>query len=259
MTILQTILLGVVEGVTEFLPISSTAHLILSARLLQLPSTDALESFTIAIQCGAMAAALGLYAPLLRRSKRIWVLVSYAFVPTAIIGFVLHGFIKHFLFESLPIIAAALGIGGVVIIICERYFAAHTPRTTQLEDMTIQQAILIGVCQSIAVIPGVSRSAATIIGGQALGVRRHEIVEFSFLLAIPTLGAATALDLWKARHILVTSDLTQILLGTVVSGVTAWFVMKWLLQYIQRHSFTGFGIYRILLALAIGASLLLYP
>jgi undecaprenyl-diphosphatase len=252
-TNLQSIILGIVEGITEFLPISSTAHLRLTEYWLNIPVTEAVGSFTIAVQCGALLAAIVLYIPILLRSKRIWLVTLAAFLPTAIISFGLHSFVKHVLLENIPTLLIAMGLGGVLLILFE-YAIAKKPsaHAQSLESMTIRQAMIIGICQSLAIVPGVSRSAATIVSGQLLGVSRRAIVEFSFLLAIPTLGAATALDLWKSRDVLSASDFGMILHGSAVAFVTAWCVMKWLLKYIEKHSFIGFGVYRIIVALGMG-------
>lgn len=257
MQMTDAILLGLVEGITEFLPVSSTAHLLLTERALGLAHTPSTEAFTIAVQCGALVAALVLYAPLLMQHRRMWLLLLVAFAPTAVIGLLVHDFVTQHLFSSLGTIAAALGIGGVALIVFEQWQQTRKiADPTTLHTLTIRQAVLIGICQSLAVVPGVSRSAATIVGGQLLGLSRGAIVEFSFLLAIPTLGAATTLDLWKARHDLVSHDLVLIAVGSLVAGITAWIVMRWLLRYVQRHTFTIFGIYRILLSLGIVAVLL---
>jgi undecaprenyl-diphosphatase len=197
MTILESLVLGVVEGVTEFLPISSTGHLILASSLLGIPQSDFTKSFEIAIQLGAILAVILLYWRSLLEVETLKRVVV-AFIPTGVIGFALYHFLKSYLLGNTVIVVSSLFIGGVIFIIFERLTA--TREITAPAPLTYRQAFLVGVCQAIAIIPGVSRSGATIIGGLALGVKRTTIVEFSFLLAIPTMLAATGLDLLETSY-----------------------------------------------------------
>ncbi len=247
MTFLQTIILGIIEGITEFLPISSTGHLMIADRLLHIGLSSFITSFNIYIQLGAILAVVVLY---FKKIFTSWLRVLHiiaAFLPTAIIGLLLFPFIKNILLENLFIVGLALIIGGVVIIIFEYFFAGKVKE----RKLSIHSSIWIGIFQAIAVIPGVSRSAATIIGGRAIGIKREDIVEFSFLLAIPTMLAATALDLIKSDFNFSQNEWLLILVGFVVAFLTALAAVKWFLSYIQKHGFAAFGWYRIIVGLII--------
>src|SRR5581483_3373 len=180
MTILQTIILGIVEGVTEFLPISSTGHLMLASRLMNIADTDFLKSFEIIIQFGAILAVVVLYWKRLVSHLDIWTKIMVAFLPTAIVGFLLYKVLKHYLLSNDAIVLWAMALGGVALILFEKW---HVRRTHQAQPLTLKNSFWIGLAQSVAIIPGVSRSAATIVGGMLAGISRETIVEFSFLLA----------------------------------------------------------------------------
>lgn len=258
MTYLQSIILGVIEGITEFLPISSTAHLIVASKALRLPESAYLSSFLISIQLGAILSVAVLYAKRILQSPKIILKIIAAFVPTAIIGFAIYGVVKNYLLDSLPLIAGALLVGGVILIILERYFAKKQIQVdASLESMTYRQAALIGVFQTLAVVPGVSRSAATIMGGLSLGLSRKNIVEFSFLLALPTMLGATVLDLYKTPPILQGNDLWIWMVGLITAFITAVLGIKFFLRYIQKHDFQVFGWYRIVLGLILFGFILL--
>ncbi len=243
----ETIILGVVEGFTEFLPISSTAHLILTARVLGLETTEFLKSFEIIIQLGAISAVVFLYWRTLVSNWELNKKILAAFLPTALIGLAFYSLIKSVLLENYMISVIALAVGGLALIIFEKY---HTESIGEFEDITYKKALIIGLFQSIAIIPGVSRAAATIVGGLLLGLKRRTIVEFSFLLAIPTMAAATGLDLIKSAGTFSSDDFLSLAVGFVISFATATLSIKFLLRFIQNHNFTSFGIYRIVLALA---------
>jgi len=262
MTILYSIILGLVEGITEFLPISSTAHLIIAAKALKIPSSDFLDSFLISIQVGAILSVAVLYAKTIIKNPKLILKIAAAFLPTAIIGLTSYKLVKNYLLESLPLIAGALLIGGIIIIILEKYFAHlnyDQPEMTEKDLNTInyRQAAYIGIFQSLAIVPGVSRSAATIMGGLSLGLSRRNIVEFSFLLALPTMAAATALDLYKTPPVLQGNELTIWLIGLVVAFITAAAGIKFFLKFIKKNDFKIFGWYRLILGLVIIAWLLL--
>jgi undecaprenyl-diphosphatase len=249
MELFHAIVLGLVEGVTEFLPISSTGHLILTSRFLKIPSTDFLKSFEIIIQCGAILAVVVFYLKLLITRFDVWKKIIAAFIPTAIIGLALYSLIRRYLLDNEAVVIAALALGGIGLIIFELWAKHHRPHATALEEITYKDAVVIGIFQSLSLIPGVSRAAATIIGGQLRGVDRKTIVEFSFLLAIPTMVAATGLDIVKnANTLLVTSNLALLAVGFVVSFLVALAAIVWLLRFIQHHTFISFGIYRIIIA-----------
>ncbi len=250
MTLLHAVLLGIVEGITEFLPISSTGHLILASHLLQLPDTEFQKSFDIAIQSGAILAVIVLYGRRLLVNRAVLLRVCVGFVPTAVIGLALHGFVKRYLLDNASVVLWSMLIGGLVILLFERVHRERDNAIDDLSTLTYAQAALIGVAQSIAIVPGVSRSAATIVGGLLLGLRRRAIVEFSFLLAIPTMLAATALDLLKSGHAFTVPEYQALAVGLLVSFLVALAAIRWLLRFIQTHTFTPFGIYRVLAAVA---------
>jgi len=247
MNILDVIILGVVEGITEFLPVSSTGHLILTAKILGLSQTGFMKSFEIFIQLGAILAVVVLYGKSLLRQKDVWTRIMAAFFPTAIIGFLLYKAVKNYLFDSPLVIAWSLFIGGVVIIVFDLIHKEENSKIETIEQIPFRTAVIIGLFQTLAIIPGVSRSAASIIGGLLLGIKRKAVVEFSFLLAIPTILAATAYDLLKSADELNPDQFLYFGLGFAVSFVVALLSIKFLLKYIQRFNFIPFGVYRILL------------
>lgn len=246
MTWFDALLLGIVEGITEFLPISSTAHLMFASEALGLAQSDFVKSFEIAIQLGAILAVVALYWRSFLNPDTIKKVLA-AFAPTALVGLALYPFIKSSLIGNIPVALAALFVGGVFLIIFER-FAKVRPLHEGLTSITYPKALLIGLAQAIAVVPGVSRSAATIIGGLMLGIDRRTIVEFSFLLAVPTMAAATGLDLYKNYQNFTSADMGALAIGFVVSFIVAAASIVWLLRYVQRHDFTAFGVYRIIAA-----------
>lgn len=249
MTPLDSVILGFVEGVTEFLPISSTGHLILTGHLLGIPVTDFFKTYEVAIQLGAIAAVAILYW---RSFLDIGILkrLVAAFIPTAVIGLVLYKFIKDFLFENMEVLLASFVIGGLILIALELFHKEKADAHKSVKDITYFQAFLIGLAQSIAIIPGVSRSGASIIGGLLVGVSRVAIVEFSFLLAVPTIAAATGYDLLKNSYSFTMDEFWLLAIGFVTSFMVAMVVIRVFLDFIRRYTFIPFGIYRILLALA---------
>lgn len=249
MTIFESILLGVVEGITEFLPVSSTGHLVLVSEWLGIASSSFLTTFEIAIQLGAILAVVVLYGRTLLSDFGMWKKIAIAFIPTAIVGVLLYEHITILLRNPLISVLAII-IGGVVMIFVELYIAKKNKQTEEDPSATeptlsYSQAFGVGVVQILAFIPGVSRSAATIIGGLVLGVSRQVSVEFSFLLAIPVMIAATGLDLFKQQFAFSTQEWLLLGVGIIVSFVVALAVIKLLLAYIKRFTFIPFGIYRI--------------
>lgn len=252
MNILQAIILGVVEGLTEFLPISSTGHLILATDLLGIPSTEFVKSFTVLIQSGAIIAVLLLYWRTFLEHKNLALKVLTAFIPTAVTGLLLYPIIKDFLLGSTAVVLWALFIGGVVLILLEMYFKRakiDENKQTDISLISYKQSFIIGVFQAISVVPGTSRALATIFGGLAAGLGRKNAVEFSFLLAIPTMFAATALDLTESSLSFTTHEWMILGIGFITSFIVAYFVIKWFISYISRHTFSFFGYYRIILAI----------
>lgn len=254
MTYLQSIILGIIEGITEFLPISSTGHLILTSNFLSIPETEFLKTFEIAIQFGAILSVVWLYKEKLFKSIEIWKKIITAFVPTAVIGLLLYKTFKEILLGNINIVLWSLFLGGIFLIFFEKIFKKEEA-VQSIEEMSYKQAGLIGVFQSLAIIPGVSRSAATILGGLGLGVDRKTITEFSFLLAVPTMMSATFFDIIQNPSVLAGDKLGILTTGFIVSFIIASMAIKWLLKYIKGHDFSMFGYYRILLVLIIWITL----
>ncbi len=248
MTLLDALILGVIEGITEFLPISSTGHLILASHLLGIPDGSFLTSFAIAIQLGAICAVLVLYWKSFLNIEILKRLLA-GFIPTAIVGLLLYSFIKHTLLGNEMVVVVALLVGGVLLIVFERFHKENKEGADSVTAITYPQAVIIGLCQSVAMIPGVSRSAATIVGGLLLGIRRTAIVEFSFLLAVPTMGAAVALDILNSYKTFTPDNVGVIGVGFVAAFVVAMLSIRLLLTYIKTATFVPFGVYRILIAI----------
>lgn len=250
--LLQALIMGVVEGVTEFLPISSTGHLIITAELLNFWSKEKRDVFEVVIQLGAILAVCYEYRVRLwqvvqglgaeARAQRFAVNVVVAFLPAAVLGFFLISAIKAHLFNAVTV-AMALVVGGVLILWAEK--RQHAVRVPEVDDMRWPDALKVGLAQCLALIPGTSRSGATIIGGLFFGLSRKAAAEFSFFLAIPTMFAATAYDVLKHRDEFVAADFPVFAVGFVVSFVAALLVIRALMRFISRHDFTAFAWYRI--------------
>lgn len=247
MNIFEAIILGIVEGFTEFLPISSTAHLVITSQVLRIPESNFLSSFIIAIQLGAIASVVVLYWRRIAFDTETMKRVVAAFVPTALVGYALYSIVKGFLLENLEIIAWALLMGGVVLILFERWRKKKLIPETPISEMPYATAVVIGCVQALAIVPGVSRAGATIVGGMLLGLGRKEIVEFSFLLAIPTMLAATGYDLFKTGSSFASHEWELLAVGFIVSFIAAYAGIRFLVSFVQTHSFTGFGWYRVVL------------
>ena len=250
MDIFGALILGIVEGISEFLPISSTGHLILASRLLGIFQTEFVKTFEIAIQLGAILSVVVLYWKKFLLNVEVLKRVFVAFLPTAAIGFVLYKFIKKFLMGNSLIVVWSLFLGGLFLIIFELFHREKKDAVSEIPSISYRQAAVIGVFQAVAVIPGVSRSAATIIGGLMLGLRRDVIVEFSFLLAVPTMLAATLLDLYKSANLFDRGQFAVLGIGFVTSFVAAIIAIRFLISFVKRHNFIPFGVYRILLAIS---------
>lgn len=252
--LLKAALLGVVEGLTEFLPVSSTGHLILAAALLGLHG-ETIKVFEVVIQTGAILAIVGLYwqrligtlrgLPREPAAQRFTAHVLLGFAPAAVAGFLFIGPIKALLFNAW-VVAAGFIVGGVVMLWVEAWQARRgAPRVADVDHLTWRDALGVGLIQCAALVPGVSRSGATIIGGMALGLSRRAATEFSFFLAIPMLFGAAAYDLYKHRALLAATDVPLFAVGLVTSFVSAWVCVKWLLRYVATHTFVPFAWYRI--------------
>ncbi|MDO5532405.1 undecaprenyl-diphosphate phosphatase [Sutterella sp.] len=263
--ILQATVLGIVEGLTEFLPISSTGHLIIASDIVGFAETAGSDEFVVAIQSGAIFAVCWYYRAriwrILRRlfsdpkEQRLAINTIVAFLPAAVIGVLVASYIKHYLFNPVAV-AIALIVGGILILWIENRQARLSiePRVKTMDDMTWKDALAVGFMQCLAMIPGTSRSGATIIGGLVLGLSRRAATEFSFFLAIPTIFGATVYDLWKGREDLVFDNLTGLAVGTIVSFVSALLVVHWLLRFVSSNDFKGFGWYRIIFGIIVLAA-----
>jgi undecaprenyl-diphosphatase len=255
--LLKALILGIVEGLTEFLPISSTGHLILASDLLGVNDEKG-KIFDIVIQTGAMFAVVweyrrkfaGVLAGLAteRKAQRFVANLVIAFMPAAVLGLLFGKHIKQALFKPVPV-AIAFIVGAFVILWAER--RVHTVRVTDVDDMTWKDALKVGFAQAFALIPGTSRSGATIIGGLLFGLSRKAATEFSFFLAVPTLVAAGAYDLYKNRGLFSADDLGVFAVGLVTSFVSAFLCIRWLLRYIVRHDFAVFAWYRIVFGIVV--------
>ncbi len=249
MTIMDALILGTLEGLTEFLPISSTGHLILASELLGLAQTDAHKAFEVSIQLGSILAVLFLFAHKLLANKTLWFKISIAFLPTAIFGFLFYKTIKSLF--GIETVAIMLVTGGIVFLIVE-YLHRDRDDTNDktVDSLTIKESLMIGLFQSISMIPGTSRSGMTMLGGIFAGLSRKNAAEFSFLLAIPTMFAATAYDLYKNRSSMVIDDYSLVAIGFVTAFVVAFITVKWMMKFLINHTFVVFGIYRIVVGLA---------
>lgn len=245
MTLFDAILLGALEGVTEFLPVSSTGHLILASQLLGIQQTAAHKAFEVSIQLGSILAVLFLYAKHLMNDKTLWIKLAVAFVPTGVLGLLLYKHIKAlFGVETVSFML----IGGGLVFLAVEYFRRDKAIDSgkELDELTYKEAFLIGLFQSISMVPGTSRSGATIIGGLFLGLKRKSAAEFSFLLAIPTMIVATGYDLLKHRHEMVVDDYSMLAVAFVTAFIFAFFTVKLFVGFVSRHTFTPFAIYRII-------------
>ncbi len=255
MNLIQVFVLSLIEGLTEFLPISSTGHLILVSKLLGIMETDFVKTFEIVIQLGAILAVVVLYFKKFISSINLLKKLLVAFVPTAIVGFVLYPLIKGVLLGSSSITLNALFWGGIALIGIEWFLkrkkseANETSKITYAHSLSYKQALIIGTFQSLSVVPGVSRAAATIIGGLLTGLNRSTATEFSFLLAVPTMVAATTLDIYKSRDMISQGGFLTLFIGTILSFFFAVIAIKFLINYVKKHDFTAFGVYRIALSI----------
>ena len=250
MDLLDSLILGAVEGLTEFLPISSTGHLILVSELLGIPSTEFVKSFMIAVQLGAILAVVILYFKKFLDIEVIKRLIV-GFIPTGIIGFTLYQLIKDYLIGNAYIVVAALFLGGIALIAFEMLHKESEEEPADIRDLPYRQVALVGLFQSIAMIPGVSRSGATIMGGMVFGLSRKTATEFSFFLAIPIMFAATGYDLLKSRDLLDWADLPMFAVGFVTAFFSALIAVKTLLRYVAGHDFRVFAWYRIVLGIVV--------
>ncbi|GHV10729.1 undecaprenyl-diphosphatase [Bacteroidia bacterium] len=246
MSIIQAIIVAIVEGLTEFLPISSTGHMIITEKLLGIESTEFVKAFTVIIQFGAILSVVVLYWSRFFKSLDFYWKLLLAFIPAAVLGFLFSDKIDELL-ESVEVVAIMLIVGGIFMLFVDRIFE----RTSRDQTITPKKAIIIGFCQCIAMIPGVSRSMATIVGGMSQRLTRKNAAEFSFFLAVPTMFAASAYKVLKLMlnpetQSVLSDNLFTLVLGNAVAFVVALFAMRFFINYISKYGFKGFGVYRII-------------
>jgi undecaprenyl-diphosphatase len=250
MELSHAVVYGIVEGITEFLPISSTSHLMLVREFLGIATSDVVKSFEIAIQLGAILAVVALYPKRFFLDRGAMLRVAAALVPTLALGALAYPLVKD-LQDLVIIVPITLFIGGVILLSFERFTRERADRN--ISTMPLPVAAAIGALQALAFIPGVSRSGATIVSGMALGMKKADAVEFSFLLAAPTMLAATTLDLAQHYRAFTQADVLSLLIGFVVSFAVAMVAMTFLVRFIASHSFAPFGMYRIIIGIILFA------
>lgn len=244
MDIIHAVILGIIEGITEFLPISSTGHLIVGSELLGLPQTKANTAFEVIIQLSAILAVIANYKDKFHpKHIQLWIKLFIAFLPIAAIGLLFSHQIKALF--SVQVVATMFIIGGIVFLTLEYFQKNRTPNTIEVEEVNYKQAALIGIAQVFALIPGTSRAGSTIVGALIVGLSRKASAEFSFLLALPVLAAASGYDFLKHYKEFNSADYLSLGIGFVVSFIVAYFTMKLFLRFLEKFTFVGFGIYRI--------------
>ncbi|HUW07819.1 MAG TPA: undecaprenyl-diphosphate phosphatase [Williamwhitmania sp.] len=248
MNLIQTIILAIIEGLTEFLPISSTGHMILASSIMHM-NGQFVKTFEIAIQLGAILAIVMLYYKRFLQSFTIYLKLAVAFIPTGIAGVLAYPYIKAVLFNPLGV-SIALTVGGIILIIIDRRVVARKSEYVDLEDISYRRSFFIGLAQSVSIVPGVSRAAATIVGGVFNGLNKKQATEFSFLLAVPTMFAATGYDLLKTPVVFNATELMLLGIGLAVAFIFAWIAVKIFIRIVQNYGFKWFGYYRIVIGVA---------
>lgn len=249
MDFIGAVMLGIVQGISEFLPISSTGHMILASHLMGFRHTEFLKSFEIAIQAGTILSVVVLYWRTLLVDIEAVKRLIVAFLPTGILGLTFYRMVKGYLLGSEAIVLWSLLIGGIILVLFEWRYRERENAASEIREISYKNALIIGLFQAIAMIPGVSRSASTIVGGLLLGLKRRTIVEFTFLLAVPTMLAATGYDLVRSGSQFSLGEYQYLLAGFVTAFVVALLSIKFLLRFIKTHTFIPFGVYRILLVI----------
>ncbi len=247
MSILDSIILAIIEGLTEFLPISSTGHMIMASKVMNIDG-EFVKTFEIAIQLGAIMAIVLMYAKRFLQSFTIYLKLGVAFIPTGIVGFLAYKTIKMYLFNPY-VVGFALVIGGIILVLIDKKVVAKESKTLDLESISYKHSFFIGLIQCISMIPGVSRAAATIIGGVFNGLNKKQAMEFSFLLAVPTMFAATGYELIKTPISFSSQEYMLLGIGLLIAFVTAWLAVKVFLKIVQNYGFKYFGYYRIIIGL----------
>lgn len=254
MSPLQALILGIVEGITEFLPVSSTAHLIITSNFLGLTQSEFTSFFEVFIQSGAILAVVVLYFRYILSHKELIKPIIASFIPTAVIGLLLHSTIKTTFFNSPSLIYSSLIVVGVVFLVLEYFIKNDQLKLSKsLQNITLKDAFVFGLFQAGAVVPGVSRAGAVMVGAMMRGYKREEAALYSFLLAIPTILAAGVLDFLKTDLTIITQSghIQALSIGFITSFITAYLVLKWFIGYLQRNTLVIFGIYRIILGIAL--------
>lgn len=250
MTLFDSLILGIVEGITEYLPVSSTAHLFLTGQLLGLEQDDFTTAYEIIIQMAPIFSVMLIYWERLFQSKALWMKLIIAFIPTGAVGFLFHEQIEA-MFAANSTVALMI-LTGIAFLAIEFFYTEREHHVSDLEQVSIRQAIYIGLFQVLALVPGVSRSGSTILGAMLVGLKRDVAMSFSFLLAIPTMGAASGYMLLKEYHALSMEHFWLLAVGFIVSFVVGWIAVKTFLAIVSRYSFTPFGIYLIVSGLLFG-------
>lgn len=246
MTITQSIIIAIIEGITEFLPISSTGHMILASAAMGIHDDEFVKTFEVFIQLGAILAIAMMYIKRFFKSIDIYLKLFAAFLPTAVIGFLAYDYIKAYLFNPV-VVSVSLILGGIFLIFIDRKVVNSETKLAEVEDMSYKNAFFIGLCQCLSMVPGTSRAAATIIGGVFNGLDKKQATEFSFLLAVPTMMAAGGYDLLKSDLAFNSDQLIMLGIGSLVAFISAWIAVKLFIKYVSSHGFTAFGYYRIAL------------
>ena len=253
MDIIQTIILATIEGITEFLLVSSTGHMILASSMMDIHDPSFVKTFQISIQLGAIGAIVMLYARRFLKDINIYLKLGVAFLPSVLVGFFAYHTIKDHLFNPL-VVSVSLVLGGVILILIDRHVADRKTEYADLGDLSYKHSLFIGLAQCVSMIPGVSRAAATIIGGVFNGLNRKQATEFSFLLAVPTMCAATGYDLLKTDASFSKNELMLLTIGFIVAFIFAGLAVKIFLKIVETYGFKYFGYYRIV----VGAVFILY-
>jgi len=248
MSLIESIILAVIEGLTEFLPVSSTGHMILASAAMKIFDAEFVKNFEIAIQLGAILSIVLIYFKQFSHGIKLYLKLVTAFLPTAVIGFLAYDFIKSVLFNP-TVVAVSLIIGGIILIIIDKRVTQKSSETLNLEMIPYKNAFCIGLIQCLSMIPGTSRAAATIIGGVFNGLDKKQATEFSFLLAVPTMLAATGYDLLKTSIHFSNFELMLLMVGLTVAFVSAWAAVTIFLKIVDQYGFRYFGYYRIIIGL----------
>ena len=248
MNVLQAIILGVVEGITEFLPVSSTFHLIIASKLLGINQNDFIKLFEVFIQSGAILSVVFLYVKTIN-NLNLMKKVFLSFIPTAAVGFVMYKLIKDVFFENYVLMTVVFILIGLVFIAREHFLSKDKYKLNlTIREMTPYKALLIGLIQAAAIMPGVSRAGAVIVGMMFLGFKRDEAAKYSFLLAVPTIFMASAYDLFKMRSVVFnySGNILLLVVGFISAFISSYFVIKWFIDFLKKKTLSVFGIYRVI-------------